>query len=190
MHRIGYARVSTSGQNLDSQVDALKAAGCTKIFSDKVSGVKEDRPGWNQVMEYLREGDTLVITELSRMSRSLAHLLKVVQELEGKGVKIESLRENINTTTATGRAFLSIMGAINQMERELRAERTAAGREAARARGRSGGRPKIDQKKIKQAQSLFAAGYTVAEACKVVGIGKRTFFRHKDNAEGPDSLEG
>jgi len=175
MHRIGYARVSTVGQNLDSQLDALKKAGCTKIFADKESGIKKERPGFCQALEYLRKGDTLVITELSRMSRSLAHLLKVVEELEEKGIKLESLRENINTTTATGRAFLSIMGAISQMERELRAERTAAGREAARARGR----PKTDEKKLQQAKVLFDGGHTATEACQTVGIGKRTFFRYK-----------
>jgi len=179
MHRIGYARVSTVGQNLDSQLDALKKAGCTKIFADKESGIKKDRPGFCQVLEYLRKGDTLVITELSRMSRSLAHLLKVVEELEEKGIKLESLRENINTTTATGRAFLSIMGAISQMERELRAERTAAGREAARTRGRSSGRPRTDEKKLRQAKVLFDGGHTATEACRTVGVGKRTFFRYK-----------
>jgi DNA invertase Pin-like site-specific DNA recombinase len=178
MHKIGYARVSTSGQNLESQLDALKEAGCSRIFTDKVSGAKEERPGWQEMMEYVRQGDTLVIAELSRMSRSLSHLLKVVQELEEKGVQIQSLREQINTTTATGRAFLSIMGAINQMERELRAERAAAGRQAARARGRSGGRPQIDPKKLQQAKTLFENGHTAEEACKAVGIGRRTLFKY------------
>jgi len=178
MHKIGYARVSTAGQNLESQLDALKETGCSRIFTDKVSGAKEERPGWQEMMEYVRQGDTLVITELSRMSRSLAHLLKVVQELEEKGVQIQSLREQINTTTATGRAFLSIMGAINQMERELRAERAAAGRQAARARGRSGGRPRTDEKKLQQAKILFENGHTAEEACKAVGIGRRTLFKY------------
>lgn len=178
-HKIGYARVSTSGQNLDSQLDDLKRAGCSKVFADRVSGVKESRPEWNKLLEYLRHGDTLVITELSRMSRSLMHLLQTVKILEERGINLQSLRENINTSTATGRAFISIMGAINQMERELKAERAAAGRAAAKARGRTGGRPKTDLTKLEQARILYEnSNQTAAEICKAIGIGRRTFFSY------------
>ena len=127
-NRIGYARVSTIGQNLDSQLDALTNAGCIRVFTDKASGVAENRPEWTKLIDFLRPGDLLVVTELSRMTRSLMHLLQLVKEFETKGIDLVSLRENIDTSTATGRAFLSIIGAINQMERELKAERTAAGR--------------------------------------------------------------
>jgi DNA invertase Pin-like site-specific DNA recombinase len=179
LHKIGYARVSTSGQNLDSQLDDLKKAGCSKIFADRISGVKESRPEWNQLLEYLRHGDTLVITELSRMSRSLMHLLQTVNILEDRGINLQSLRENIDTSTATGRAFISIMGAINQMERELKAERAAAGRAAAKARGRTGGRPKTDPTKLEQAKILYEnSSQTAAEICKSIGIGRRTLFNY------------
>jgi DNA invertase Pin-like site-specific DNA recombinase len=178
-HKIGYARVSTSGQNLDSQLDDLKKAGCSKIFADRVSWVKESRPEWNQLLEYLRHGDTLVITELSRMTRSLMHLLQTVKILEERGINLQSLRENIDTSTATGRAFVSIMGVINQMERELKAERAAAGRAAAKARGRTGGRPKTDPTKLEQARILYEnSSQTAAEICKAIGIGRRTLFNY------------
>lgn len=178
-HKIGYARVSTIGQNLDSQFDALRRAGCDKIFSDKVSGVSVSRPEWDKVIEYLRPGDVLVVTELSRMTRSLMHLLQLVQELEGRGVNIISLRENIDTSTATGRAFMHIIGAINQMERELKAERAAAGRAAAKARGKSGGRPRTDQGKLEQARVLYENTEQSAQAiCDSLGIGRRTLFKY------------
>lgn len=99
-NRIGYARVSTAGQNLDSQIDALTAAGCSKIFTDKASGLKESRPEWDRLMEYLRPGDTLVVAELSRMSRSLMHMLKVVKDIGDRSINLVSLREHIDTTTA------------------------------------------------------------------------------------------
>jgi len=178
-HRIGYARVSTAAQNIDSQIDALYAYGCEKVFSDKESGVKTERPGWQQLRGYLREGDALVVTELSRMTRSLKHLLQVVEALEDKGVDIISLRENIDTSTATGRCFISIMGAVSQMERELKSERAAAGREAAKARGKTGGRPRIEPKKLEQARILYEnSNQTAAEVCQTVGVGKRTFFSY------------
>ena len=123
---IGYARVSAPDQKLDSQLDALKQAGCNKMFTDHVSGAKADRPGWNQLIAYVRPGDKVIVTELSRMSRSLMHLLEVVCEFEQQGIELVSLRENIDTSTATGRGFLAIMGVISQMKRELKAERTAA----------------------------------------------------------------
>lgn len=175
--KIGYARVSTTGQNLDSQMDALKEFGCVKVFTDKGSSVSSQRPGFEKLVEYLREGDILVITELSRMTRSLKHLLTVVEDFEKLSVHLVSLRENIDTKTATGRCFLSIVGAIGQMERELKRERTQAGREAAKARGRTGGRPKTDPQKIEQARILyFNSDQTAAQICKAVGIGRRTFF--------------
>jgi DNA invertase Pin-like site-specific DNA recombinase len=176
-YKVGYARVSSLHQKLDSQLDALNQAGCNKVFWDRVSGIKADRPGWEQLMAYIRPGDKVVITEFSRMSRSLMHLLEVVQAFETQGIKLISLRENIDTSSATGRGFLAIMGTIAQMERELKAERTAAGRAAAKARGRTGGRPRTDPDKLEQARLLYLhSDKTDAEVCRVVGIGRRTLF--------------
>ena|ERR1039457_5576238 len=179
MTRIGYARVSSRDQNLDSQLDMLTKAGCEKIFEDKASGAKESRPAWDKLLEFLRPDDTIVVAELSRMTRSLMHLLSLVKDLEQKNIQIVSLREHIDTSTATGRAFMSIMGAINQMERELKAERASAGRTAARARGKTGGRPRTDPKLLDKARILYEdSDYTAAEVCKTFGIGRRTFFKY------------
>ena len=178
-HRIGYARVSSVGQNLDSQIDALKTAGCGRIFSDRMTGSRMERPGWDQLMDYARAGDTLVVTELSRMTRSLLNLLETAQVLEQRQIHLVSLRENIDTGTATGRCFLSMMGAIHQMERELRAERAAAGRASARARGKTGGRPRTDAAKLANAKILYEnSDKTANEVCRVVGVGRRTFFAY------------
>jgi DNA invertase Pin-like site-specific DNA recombinase len=177
--KIGYARVSTPGQKLDAQLDALTQAGCRKMFMDQVSGLTADRPGWDQLMAYVRPGDTVVITELSRMTRSLVHLLAVVGDFEQREIELISLREHIDTSTATGRCFLAIMGAMAQMERELKAERTAAGRAAAKARGRSGGRPRTDPDKLEQARILYLhSDKTAGEVCRTVGIGRRTLFSY------------
>jgi DNA invertase Pin-like site-specific DNA recombinase len=178
-HRIGYARVSSVGQNLDSQIDALKTAGCGRIFSDRMTGSRMERPGWDRLMDYARAGDTLVVTELSRMTRSLLNLLETAQVLEQRQIHLVSLRENIDTGTATGRCFLSMMGAIHQMERELRAERAAAGRASAKARGKTGGRPRTDVAKLANAKILYEnSDKTADEVCQIVGIGRRTFFAY------------
>jgi DNA invertase Pin-like site-specific DNA recombinase len=179
MPRIGYARVSSRDQNLDSQLDMLTKDGCERIFEDKASGARESRPGWDKLLDYIRPGDTIVITELSRMTRSLMHLLSLVKDLERRNIQIVSLREHIDTSTATGRAFISIMGAVSQMERELKAERAASGRAAARSRGKTGGRPKTDQKLLDKARILYEdSDYSAAEVCKTFGIGRRTFFKY------------
>jgi DNA invertase Pin-like site-specific DNA recombinase len=189
-YKVGYARVSTLGQKLDSQLDALKQAGCKKVFSDQVSGMRVARPGWNQLMAYLRPGDTIVVTELSRMSRSLVHLLEVVRDCEASEVELISLREHIDTATATGRAFLAIMGAIAQMERELKAERTAAGRAAAKARGHSGGRPRTALDKLEQARILYLhSDKSAAEVCRMVGIGRRTLFSYLTQVQSQESVK-
>jgi DNA invertase Pin-like site-specific DNA recombinase len=151
----------------------------SKIFSDRVSGIKADRPGWEQLTAYVRPGDRVMVTELSRMSRSLMHLLEVVKDFEQQGIELVSLRENIDTTTATGRGFLAMMGVISQMERELKAERTAAGRAAAKARGRTGGRPRTAPEKLEQARILYLnSDQTAAQVCQTVGIGHRTLFSY------------
>jgi DNA invertase Pin-like site-specific DNA recombinase len=178
-NRIGYARVSTVGQNLDSQTDALQKVGCIKVFSDKLTGSRMNRPGWEQLLEYIRPDDALVVTELSRMTRSLLDLLETIGILEERQIHLISLRENIDTTTATGRCFLSMMGAIHQMERELRAERASAGRASAKARGRTGGRPRTDATKLENARILYEnSGKSVAEVCKIAGVGRRVFFTY------------
>ena len=177
--KIGYARVSTPRQKLDAQLDALTQAGCLKIFTDQVSGVKADRPGWDQLTAYVRPGDTVVITELSRMTRSLMHLLEVVRDFEQCEIELISLQEHIDTSTATGRRFLAITGAMAQMERELKAERTAAGRAAAKARGRTGGRLRTDPDKLEQARILYLhSDKTAGDVCRTVGIGRRTLFSY------------
>ena len=179
VERIGYARVSTVSQKIDAQIDQLKQAGCTKIFEDKISGTKTLRAGWQDLTTYMRAGDTVVVTELSRMSRSLAHLLEIADIFKQKDIELKSLRENIDTTTATGRAFLSIMGAIAQMELELKAERTLAGREAAKARGKSGGRPAISLDKLAQAKILYEnSDKKASDICNTFGFSKRSFFNY------------
>jgi len=181
--KIGYARVSSASQNLDSQLDALKEAGCTKIFTDKISGVKVNRSGWDSLLAYIRPQDTLTITELSRMSRSLVHLLEIVKTLEEKQVELISLRENIDTSTATGRCFLAMMAAVDQMEREIKAERAEAGRASAKARGRTGGRPRIDSDKLEQAKILYQnSDKSATHVCQLFGFSRRSLFNYIQTA--------
>jgi DNA invertase Pin-like site-specific DNA recombinase len=178
-HRIGYARVISTGQNLDRRWTPCKKVGCKKTFSDKMTGSRMNRPGRDQFIEYVRPGDTLVVPELSRMTRSLTHLRETAQLLEKRQVSLVSLRENIDTSTATGHCFLSMMGAIHQLKRELRAERASSGRASAKARGKTGGRPRTDVAKLRDAKVLYEnSGKTANEVCKVVGVGRRIFFSY------------
>lgn len=139
---IGYARISTGEQNLDLQIDELKKIGCEKIFTDTVSGSTFDRKGLNQAIDYARSGDTLMIWRLDRLGRSLKELIELVQSLSDQNIGMRSLHEQLNTTTATGKLIYHVFGALAEFERNLIIERTQAGLRAARARGRSGGRPK------------------------------------------------
>ncbi len=177
--RVGYARVSSLGQHLDAQLDALQQAGCAKVFTDTMTGSRMDRPGWERLLEYVRSGDLVMVTELSRMTRSLRDLLETGTLLDQRHIHLVSLREHIDTTTATGRCFLAMMGVIHQLERELRAERSAAGRAAAKARGRTGGRPRTDVAKLETARILYEhSEKTAADACAIAGVGRRTFFAY------------
>jgi DNA invertase Pin-like site-specific DNA recombinase len=134
---VGYARVSTVEQNLHLQQDALTAAGCKKMFQDTLSGVREDRPGLDAVLDYLRPGDTLVVWKLDRLGRSLPHLIETVRALEARGIGFKSLRENIDTTTSGGKLVFHIFAALAEFERTLIRERTRAGLKAARSPRRS-----------------------------------------------------
>ena len=177
---IGYARVSTEDQNLDLQLDALKEAGCKKIFQDKISGVKEDRNGLLQVLEIVRPGDTLVVWKLDRLGRSLQHLISVVDELKEKDVYFKSLKENLDTSSSTGKLIFHIFGALAEFERDIIRERTMAGLKAARARGRVGGRPRVmDAKKVKLARTLMEDNSRcVGEICEILGVSKATLYRY------------
>ena len=139
---IGYARVSTIDQNLDLQLDALKAAGCEQIFTDKITGTKFDRPQLNELKRILRTGDTVVVWKLDRMGRGLRDLIKTMDAWKEQGIGFKSLTEGIDTTTPTGNLVFQMFGALAEYERNLIVERTQAGLRAGRARGRIGGRPK------------------------------------------------
>lgn len=139
MSLIGYARVSTTEQNTSLQTDALREAGCSRIYEDTISGAKSERPGLASTLDYLREGDVLVVWRLDRLGRSLPHLIETIGILASRGVGFRSLTENIDTTTPGGRFFFHIFGALGQFERDLISERTRAGLTAAAARGRKGG---------------------------------------------------
>jgi DNA invertase Pin-like site-specific DNA recombinase len=181
---IGYARVSTDDQNLDLQRDALEKAGCEQIFTDTVSGTKARRSGLEQALSHLREGDTLVVWRLDRLGRSLRHLIDTVTSLQEKGVGFKSLSESIDTTTSGGRLVFNIFGSLAEFEREIIKERTQAGLQAARSRGRTGGRPKaLTQKQVNMLHQLAAdKNRSVDEICKTLGISRMTFYRYV-NAE-------
>lgn len=177
---IGYARVSTDDQNLDLQKDALKKAGCQKIFVDKVSGSTSERKGLTRALDTLREGDTLVVWRLDRLGRSLKHLIELISELEQKEIHFSSLQEAINTTTSSGKLFFHIFGALAEFERNLIVERTKAGLTAARSRGRKGGRPlTLDSKQQQLAISLYNEGnHTIQTICHNLGISKPTLYHY------------
>ena len=176
---IGYARVSTHDQNLNLQLDALKTAGCERLFEDQISGSATERPGLAEALKILREGDTLVVWRLDRLGRSLKHLITTVSELEASGVGFRSITESIDTTTNSGKLVFHVFGALAEFERELIRERTKAGLASARARGRVGGRPrKLDAKRIAQARALLAdPNQTVADVARVLNVGRATLYR-------------
>jgi DNA invertase Pin-like site-specific DNA recombinase len=174
---IGYMRVSTQDQNLDLQRDALIKAGCAKLFEDKVSGVRSDRPGLNDALAYIRDGDVLVVWKLDRLGRSLPHLIDTVTSLGRRGVGFKSLTEGMDTSTPNGRLVFHIFGALAEFERDLIRERTGAGLAAAAARGRKGGRkPVITPEKLARAKALISEGLNVREAARRVKVGKTALY--------------
>lgn len=177
---VGYARISTVEQNFDLQLDALKSAGCEKIYRDKASGSLSNRPMINEAIEYLRPGDTLVVWRLDRLGRSLKNLIELTNTLSSREIGFKSIVETIDTTTPTGQFFFHITGAFAELERNLIRERTQAGLKAARARGRKGGRPKsIDPKTFEIALQIYNdKNMSVGDMCKRLGIVKRTFYRY------------
>ncbi len=178
---IGYARVSTGEQTLDLQLDALSKAGCEKTYRETASGAAAERPVLADVVGYLRPGDTLVVWRLDRLGRSLQHLIETIAGLAERGIGFKSLTEQIDTTTSGGKLVFHVFGALAEFERDLIRERTHAGLAAARARGRTGGRPKVlaDAKKVALAQALYDGGQAdVGTICKTLGISRATFYRY------------
>jgi len=184
--KIGYARVSTADQKLRMQTDALKEAGCTKIFKEKASGAKSDRPEFLKMMEHVREGDVLVVWKLDRLSRSMKDLLNVVAQLEERGIGFMSLNDPIDTTTPYGKLIFNLFASLAEFERDIIRERTKAGLAAARARGRVGGRPKGLSKEA-QSKAEFAAmlyqkigeeSLSITEICDRVGCSKPTLYNY------------
>ncbi len=177
---IGYARVSTDDQNLDLQKAALSETGCDRIYEDTMSGAKVDRPGLLQAVEVLRKDDTLVIWRLDRLARSLKDLIGLTEGFESKGIGLRSLQEAIDTTTSSGRLFFHLMGALGEFERNLIRERTRAGLEAARKRGKVGGRPRLlSEKKLNVAKTLLASDeLSVEEVAMQVGVSPATLYRY------------
>lgn len=181
--KIGYARVSTKDQNFDLQVDALKKAGCGKIYKEVVSGAKSDRVVLNDLLRNLRPEDVLVVWKLDRLGRSLKHLVELVNDLIEKNVGLLSLNDPVDTTSSQGRLIFNIFASLAEFERDIIRERTQAGLSAARARGKKGGRPKGIPKKAESttyaAEALYKEGnLSIQEICNQLGISKSTLYSY------------
>lgn len=178
--KIGYIRVSTLDQNPELQRDALEQTGCERIFEDKASGAKTERPGLAEALNFVRKGDSLVVWRLDRLGRSLKHLIEVVEQLETQGVGFISLQEGFDTTTSGGKLIFQLFGALAEFERNLIRERTQAGLTAARARGRVGGRkPSLKPAQIATLRAMNESrSHTIKEMCAVFKITKPTFYRY------------
>ena len=178
--KIGYARVSTTDQNLNLQIDALEKAWCEKIYQEKASGAKTDRAGLDEALSFLRKGDTLVVWKLDRLGRSLQHLIQVVNQLREKGIYFRSIQESLDTSSSGGKLIFHIFGALAEFERDVIRDRTMAGLAAARARGRVGGRPKImTDKKVQLAKTLLADHInTIDDVCETLGVSRATLYRY------------
>lgn len=181
--KIGYARVSTKEQSLNLQEDALQKAGCKKIYSEHISGVKSNRPQLQEMIKHLRQGDIVVVWKLDRLGRSIRDLIKLVSTFQDNGVGFQSLQDAIDTTTPTGKLTFHLFAALAEFERDIISTRTKAGLEAARARGRKGGRPKGLSKKAQDKARLAESLYkekerSIAEICNHLHISKPTLYRY------------
>lgn len=175
---IGYARVSTEQQELNRQIDALNAYGVDELYQEKITGTKANRPELDKVKMIVRKSDTVVIESLSRLGRSTKDLLTLIDEWDKKGVKLVSLKENIDTSTPTGKLLLTVLSAICQFERDITVQRTQEGLKAARARGRKGGRPRADSKVVEKAIKLYnAQTHSIKEITQITGISQATLYR-------------
>tara|TARA_B100000614_G_scaffold13511_1_gene11391 strand:+ start:64 stop:627 length:564 start_codon:yes stop_codon:yes gene_type:complete len=178
MTNVGYARVSTNDQNMAMQIEALQKAGCDRIFTDVASGAKAERSGLTEALTYVREGDTLTVWKLDRLGRSMKHLIETVGELEANGIGFRSITENIDTNTPGGRLVFHLFGALSQFERDLIRERTNAGLQVAREKGRMGGRkPVMSPEKLAKAQQLISSGLNVREAAARLKVSKTTLYQ-------------
>ena len=181
MTSIGYARVSTGDQDTALQLDALRKAGCERLFEDKASGMKTDRLGLAEAIRYVRDGDTLTVWKLDRLGMSMKHLIEIITELEAKGVGFRSITENIDTTTAGGRLVFHLMGALAEFERALIGERTKAGLAAARMRGvRIGRKRAMSAEQIRHARALLEAGERPTDIARTMQVGRSTLYRALD----------
>jgi len=181
---IGYARVSTEQQNLDRQIDALQNYGVEKLFTEKMTGTKSNRPELDNVRLIARNGDIVVIESLSRLGRSSKDLLNLIDEFEKKGVQLVSLKENIDTSTPTGKLLTTVLSALSQFERDLTVQRTQEGLQAARARGRNGGRPKADTKAVNKAVKLYESQtHSIKEIAAITGVSQATLYRELKRKE-------
>lgn len=188
--RLGYARVSTREQNLDAQLDALRAAGCRKVFTDKASGKLAHRPEWDRLLELLSTGDQLMIARLDRAGRSVAHLVQLAADLEERGVAPVVLHQGIDTSTPAGRLTFHILAALGEFVAELVSENTREGLAAAKARGRIGGWPSVmTPGKLAVARQLNDAGVQVAEIARTIGVGRATVYRHLQASIPPEILD-
>ena len=175
----GYARVSTEQQNLDRQIDMLEKYGVDRIFNEKMTGTKRNRPELEKLLERLAEGDTVVVESLSRLGRSTKDLIWLMETFNEKGVNLVSLKESIDTTSSTGKLLFTLMSALAQFERDVLADRTKEGLAAARARGRKGGRPPTDKDAVRKAVRLYKTGeYTVSEIVEMTGVRKTTLYKN------------
>ena len=179
MALIGYARVSTHDQHLDQQIDALTQAGCQRIYEEKASGTRTDRPELVKALDYARDGDVLVVWRLDRLGRSLKHLVEVVNDLETRGVGFRSIHESIDTTTSTGKLVFHVFAALAEFERDRIVDRTKAELAAARERGSKPGRkPSLSPDQVAVVRKMHAEGtHTIDAIAKVVGVSRATVYR-------------
>lgn len=179
---IGYARVSTLDQNPEFQIQELRKAGCEKIFTEKISGAKANRPKLQEALDYMRAGDTLVVWKLSRLARSLSQIMNTVKILEDRKINLKVLTQKIDTGTPEGRLFFHINAAFDQFQREIIVENTKAGLKAARENGRVGGRPKVmSADKLRTIRSMIKddASYPfISDVIRSSGVGKTTFYKY------------
>lgn len=180
---LGYARISTHDQTLALQQDALKQAGCDRVFTDTASGAKAERQGLEEALSHVRRGDTLVVWKLDRLGRSLPHLIETITGLQERGIGFKSLTEQIDTTTSGGKLIFHVFAALAEFERDVIRERTQAGLIAARARGRRGGHPRAaalnDVKKVTMAQALYNdKSNSIADICKTLRVSRSTLYRY------------